>query len=49
MREKYAGINSQVGFPSEPRNAEEADQIREIIAELKTIPTIEEAPAPASS
>lgn len=42
MRAKYAGINSQVGFGAEPRNPDEAAQIREIIAELKTIPTIEE-------
>jgi probable F420-dependent oxidoreductase len=49
MREKYAGINSQVGFPSEPRNSGEAEQIRAIIAELKTIPTIEDTSAPASA
>jgi probable F420-dependent oxidoreductase len=45
MREKYAGINSQVSFAAEPRNPDEEAQIREIIAELKTIPTIEEVRA----
>lgn len=42
MREKYAGINSQVSFPADPRTPEEADQVREIVAALKTIPTVEE-------
>ena len=38
VRERYAGINSQVGFGARPRDPGEAEQIREIIAELKTIP-----------
>ena len=43
MREKYAGINTQISFSAgEPKNPDEADQIREIIAELKTIPTVGE-------
>ncbi|MDA0271519.1 MAG: hypothetical protein O2919_10890 [Chloroflexi bacterium] len=43
MREKYAGINTQIGFAAgEPKNPDEADQIREIISELKTIPTVGE-------
>jgi probable F420-dependent oxidoreductase len=45
MREKYAGINSQVGCPADPRNPDEEAQVREIIANLKTIPTIEEVRA----
>ncbi|MDO9445460.1 MAG: TIGR03617 family F420-dependent LLM class oxidoreductase [Dehalococcoidia bacterium] len=43
MREKYAGINTQIGFSAgEPKNPDEAAQIREIIQELKTIPTVGE-------
>lgn len=42
MREKYAGINSQVSFGVEPTNPDEDDQIREVIAQLKTIPTVSE-------
>ncbi len=42
MREKYAGINTEVSFSAEPANRDEEDQIREIIAELKTIPTVGE-------
>jgi alkanesulfonate monooxygenase SsuD/methylene tetrahydromethanopterin reductase-like flavin-dependent oxidoreductase (luciferase family) len=43
MREKYAGVNTQIGFSAgEPKNPDEADQIREIISELKTIPTVGE-------
>ncbi len=42
MREKYAGINSQVSFGVEPSNPDEEAQVREIIAELKTIPTVGE-------
>ena len=45
MRAKYAGINSQVGFAADPRNPDEEAQIREIVASLKTIPTIEEVRA----
>lgn len=43
MREKYAGINSQISFSAGPlKNPDEEDQIRELIAELKTIPTVGE-------
>ena len=42
MREKYAGINTQVGFSPEPRNPDEEAQIREIIAAIKTIPAVGE-------
>ena len=42
MREKYAGINTQVGFGAAPRDPDEADQIQEIIAELRTIPAVGE-------
>jgi probable F420-dependent oxidoreductase len=42
MREKYAGINTQVGFGAEPRNPDEVDQIKDIIAQLKTIPAVGE-------
>ena len=38
MREKYAGINSQVGFGVEPRTPEEEDQIRDIIKVPMTRP-----------
>ncbi len=43
MREKYAGINTEVSFGARPANADEEDQIKEIISELKTIPTVGEA------
>jgi probable F420-dependent oxidoreductase len=42
MREKYAGINTQVSFGATPNNPDEADQIRELIAELQTIPSVGE-------
>jgi probable F420-dependent oxidoreductase len=42
MREKYAGINTQVGFGGEPQNPDEEEQVREIIAELKKIPAVGE-------
>ncbi|MDA0366717.1 MAG: TIGR03617 family F420-dependent LLM class oxidoreductase [Chloroflexi bacterium] len=42
MREKYAGLNTQVGFGGEPRNPDEVAQIKELIAELKTIPAVGE-------
>ena len=42
MREKYAGINTQVGFSADPRDPDEDAQIREIIAELKTVPAVGE-------
>ena len=42
MREKYAGINTEVSFSAEPANRDEEDQVKEIIAELKTIPTVGE-------
>jgi alkanesulfonate monooxygenase SsuD/methylene tetrahydromethanopterin reductase-like flavin-dependent oxidoreductase (luciferase family) len=43
MKEKYAGINSQVSFPGDPKTPEEFEQVTEIIAELKTIPTVADA------
>ena len=42
MREKYAGIKTQVDFGATPRNPDEAEQIKEIIAELQTIPALGE-------
>jgi probable F420-dependent oxidoreductase len=43
MREKYAGINSQITFSAgELKNPDEEAQVREIIQELKTIPTVGE-------
>ncbi len=43
MREKYAGVNTQITFSAgEPKNPDEAAQIREIIADLKTIPAVGE-------
>jgi probable F420-dependent oxidoreductase len=42
MREKYAGINTQVGFGATAHSPDEEAQIKEIIAELKTIPAVGE-------
>jgi probable F420-dependent oxidoreductase len=42
MREKYAGITTELSFPATPTNPDEEDQIREIIADLKTIPAVGE-------
>ena len=43
MREKYAGINTQVKFGADPRNPDEEAQVAEIVAVLKTIPAFGEA------
>ena len=43
MREKYSGINSQVSLPADPQTPEEIEQVQEIIADVKTIPTVAEA------
>lgn len=45
LREKYAGINNQISFEVEPQDPDEEAQIREIITDLKTIPTVGEATA----
>ena len=42
MREKYAGITTEIGFPARPTNPDEEDQLRGIIAELKKIPAVGE-------
>ena len=42
MREKYAGINTQVNFGADPRDPDEEAQIKEIVAALKTIPAVGE-------
>ena len=42
MREQYEGIKTQVEFGATPRNPDEADQIKEIVAQLKTIPALGE-------
>ena len=42
MREKYAGINTQIGFAADPRNPDEEAQISELIADLKLIPAVGE-------
>jgi probable F420-dependent oxidoreductase len=42
MREKYAGINTQVNFGADPKNPDEEAQIKEIVASLKTIPAVGE-------
>ena len=42
MREKFAGINTQVTIPVDARTPDEESQFREIIASLKTIPTVGE-------
>ena len=43
MVEKYAGINTQISFEVDPQNPDEEAQIKEIVADLKTIPTVGEA------
>ena len=40
MREKFAGINTQVNFAADPTNPDEEAQIKEIISELKQIPAL---------
>ncbi len=40
MREKYAGINTQISFGADPKNPDEEEQIKEIITELKQIPAL---------
>jgi alkanesulfonate monooxygenase SsuD/methylene tetrahydromethanopterin reductase-like flavin-dependent oxidoreductase (luciferase family) len=48
MREKYAGINTHINFSADPQNPDEEAQIREIIEELRSIPTVgEDVPASA--
>lgn len=42
MREKYSGLCTIVGFSAQPENEDEAEQIREIIGELRTIPALGE-------
>lgn len=42
MREKYAGINTQVNFGADPKNPDEEARIKEIVASLKTIPAVGE-------
>ncbi len=43
MREKYAGVNTQISFAAgDPKNPDEEAQIREIIQELKKIPSVGE-------
>lgn len=42
MREKFAGINTQVTLPIDPRTPDEEAQFRDIVAALKTIPAVGE-------
>ncbi|MDA0351934.1 MAG: TIGR03617 family F420-dependent LLM class oxidoreductase [Chloroflexi bacterium] len=42
-REKYAGINSQISFEVDPTTPDEEAQIKEIVADLKTVPTVGDA------
>ena len=42
MREKFAGINTQVTLPIDPRTPDEEAQFREIIAQVKQIPSVGE-------
>ncbi len=42
MREKYAGINTQVNFSADPKTPDDEAQIKEVIASLKTIPAVGE-------
>ena len=44
MRDKYAGLATLVNFePRAPRTPDEEAQIRELVVELKRIPTLSEA------
>ncbi len=43
LRDKYAAARTEIGFNAVPRDPDEAAQIKEIIAELKTIPAVGEA------
>ena len=43
LRETYAGINTQIGFAADPQNPDEEAQIKEILADIKQIPTVGEA------
>jgi probable F420-dependent oxidoreductase len=45
IHEKYAGINTQIGFAADPQNPDEEAQVKEILADLKQIPTVGEATA----
>ena len=45
ISEKYAGINTQIGFAADPQNPDEEAQVKEILADLKQIPTVGEATA----
>jgi len=45
LRETYAGINTQIGFAADPQNPDEEAQVKEILADLKLIPTVGEATA----
>jgi probable F420-dependent oxidoreductase len=45
IHEKYAGINTQIGFAANPQNPDEEAQVKEILADLKQIPTVGEATA----
>ena len=49
MREKYSGLCTIVGFSAQPENEDEAEQIRAIIDELRTIPALGEVQATALS
>ncbi|MGE3855598.1 MAG: TIGR03617 family F420-dependent LLM class oxidoreductase [Dehalococcoidia bacterium] len=42
MREKFAGINTQVTLPIDPQTPDEEAHFREIVAALKTIPAVGE-------
>ena len=42
MREKFAGINTQVTLPIDPQTPDEEAQFREIIAQVKQIPSVGE-------
>jgi probable F420-dependent oxidoreductase len=42
MREKFAGINTQVTLPIDPKTPDEEAQFRDIVAALKTIPAVGE-------
>ena len=42
MREKFAGINTQVTLPIDPTTPDEEAQFRDIVAALKTIPAVGE-------
>jgi hypothetical protein len=45
LHDTYAGINTQISFAADPKNPDEEAQIKEILADIKQIPTVGETAA----